>query len=809
MLSRRWSLLLAGFVFLGGVQMASGSTVTIVLKEGMPVVTSAGLDPAFSNVTSANVFDSHVDDTDLQTDPRAYWYNYGDDLTMTHNDLLKFDLSCIPSTATIYKAELRVHRGGTMVWSRIITHNWDEHSATYAGPDRPSEPDTTWGPNSDSFFSDADYDTPVNMENNVDGWPIMDVSADVQAMVSGTQPNYGWRLYSDGAVDTSEEYTFPENHPALFISFDPGCDMTPLAVTSLAVTHPQLDNLTVTWLAPLTIARTMQPAAYDLRYSLSPIDDSNWASATPVANMPIPAVPGTSQSKVVPNLAPDTTYYFAMKSIDTGGNISAISNLPAPSGHTFPEDYVVPDAPTNFQAVDVNASSLSLNWQATGDDGSSGLATYYDIRMSNSEITQANFDSATQLPHNGEPRPAGTWESLFVDGLTPGTTYWFAVKIGDEVYNYSTAAIIQVTTPNDQTAPAGVSDLVASGGDAFSANLTWTATGDDGSAGTASSYDIRYSTGSIDASNWDSASVMPNMISPQAGGNTEQFTVSGLRPGTAYYFAMKVRDEAGNVSPISTLASYTTAADPALPLLTTVTLTEKAGVTTDGYPVLLSQVFKQGDVANNVIVRVNGQYLATQTDVKIRWPADSSVKHALVSFILPTLQANESVPVEILAGGPNANQQPMTKEQLFATNFDAKMTVTIDGVPTVVSAREMLRHATTVKRWMSGDICNEFIVRDFDRYIADQLNVQYYVRVFSGYDGIRVDTIVENCRATTAAIFNMTSRLPLGNRIPPSSLGRQVSGTSTVPAGTRVSGRTTRRRKSPIAGICPTWPQPA
>ncbi len=579
----------------------------------------------------------------------------------------------------------------------------------------------TWGPSSDSLFSAADYETAVSFESvpsGTEGFMVKDVTADVQAFVNGQTPNYGWYIYSTPTILTSEN-TAISDRPALFVEFDPGFDMAPLAITSLTTSNRHLHSLGVNWLAPFDDNGTGNAAAaYDVRYSTSPIDESNWANATPATGEPVPATPATPQSMDVDGLAPGTTYYFAIKSIDQASNTSAISNCA--SGDTYPEEFVPPADASDFCAVDVRASNLTLNWTATGDDGTTGLATYYDVRMSTSQITAANFDSATEVQQDIVPREPGTPESVFVNGLTPGTTYWFAIKVGDEIYNWSAPTIIAVTTPNDQTAPAAVSNLAVSGGDAFSANLTWTASGDDGTNGTASVYDIRYSTSPIDASNFDGAAAMPNAISPQAAGNAEQFAVSGLQPGTTYYLAMKVKDETGNVSPISNVQTWTTSADPLLPLVTSITITEKAGVTTNGYPVMVSHVFKQGDVANNVIVRVNGQYLATQTDVKVRYPADNSVKHALISFILPTLEANQAVNVDILAGGPNANQQPMTRDQLLAKDFDARLTITLNGVPTVVSAREMFRHQATVERWIAGDICNEFLIRDWDRNIGSQ-----------------------------------------------------------------------------------------
>lgn len=94
--------------------------------------------------------------------------------------------------------------------------------------------------------------------------------------------------------------------------------------------------------------------------------------------------------------------------------------------------------------------------------------------------------------------------------------------------------------------------------DQVSVSLTWTAPGDDGNSGTASQYDIRYSTSTIDAGNWDSATQAANEPSPQSAGTEESFTVTGLEPNTTYYFAIKTADEMDNWSPISNIAAITT-----------------------------------------------------------------------------------------------------------------------------------------------------------------------------------------------------------------------------------------------------------
>lgn len=90
--------------------------------------------------------------------------------------------------------------------------------------------------------------------------------------------------------------------------------------------------------------------------------------------------------------------------------------------------------------------------------------------------------------------------------------------------------------------------------------LTWTAPGDDGAVGQATSYEIRYSTSPITDQNFSQATLASGAPVPQPAGSTETFTVNNLSAGTLYFFALKTRDEVGNTSILSNVASKQTAA---------------------------------------------------------------------------------------------------------------------------------------------------------------------------------------------------------------------------------------------------------
>ena len=89
--------------------------------------------------------------------------------------------------------------------------------------------------------------------------------------------------------------------------------------------------------------------------------------------------------------------------------------------------------------------------------------------------------------------------------------------------------------------------------------LDWTAVGDDGLIGTASYYDIRYSTSDIiDETDWNNATQAQGEPFPQISGSKESFTVENLEFNTTYYFAIKVIDDVDNVSYISNVVEITT-----------------------------------------------------------------------------------------------------------------------------------------------------------------------------------------------------------------------------------------------------------
>jgi len=216
--------------------------------------------------------------------------------------------------------------------------------------------------------------------------------------------------------------------------------------------------------------------------------------------------------------------------------------------------------PVVTHAQSTTWNSVTLSWTTPGDDSLSGIASQFDLRFSTSPITNGNFASATRFLGTPTPGPSGSHQTVTVTGLSPSTTYYFAIKTGDEVPNWS--GISNVTSKTtlaapDVIRPAQLAISVNAINDS-SATLGWVAVGDDSLTGTAASYDVRYSTSPITTANWASATLTTGEPAPAIAGTAQSFVVRGLSRQVTYYFAVRVTDEAGNVSAISNVPNATT-----------------------------------------------------------------------------------------------------------------------------------------------------------------------------------------------------------------------------------------------------------
>ena len=140
-----------------------------------------------------------------------------------------------------------------------------------------------------------------------------------------------------------------------------------------------------------------------------------------------------------------------------------------------------------------------------------------------------------------------------MSGLTPSTTYYFAVRTIDEAGNISGLSnplSATTMTSTDLIRPAQMTLALGSTG-STSVTVTWTDVGDDSLTGVATAVDLRWSTALITTANWASATVVSGVPVPGAPGTAHSKTINGLDRSRDLWFAARTRDDVNQSSELS------------------------------------------------------------------------------------------------------------------------------------------------------------------------------------------------------------------------------------------------------------------
>lgn len=121
------------------------------------------------------------------------------------------------------------------------------------------------------------------------------------------------------------------------------------------------------------------------------------------------------------------------------------------------QDSVNPSDPGAPALLRRSATTLRLQFTASGDDGTSGSASRYDVRISPNPINAGNFGAA--LPYAGEvpTGPAGTTLRLSLAGLPTSSAFYVGIRAFDNVGNQSGV----VSAGPFRTAAANYTDPIA------------------------------------------------------------------------------------------------------------------------------------------------------------------------------------------------------------------------------------------------------------------------------------------------------------------------------------------------------------
>ena len=166
-------------------------------------------------------------------------------------------------------------------------------------------------------------------------------------------------------------------------------------------------------------------------------------------------------------------------------------------------------------------------------------------------------------------------------------------------------------------------------------------------------------------------------------------------------------------------------------------------------PVTFSRVGADGEFTKGITPSIGGRKLPAQVDV-LRKGEDGSIRHALVSFVPPSLSANGNVRIDWLNEAPVS--PPAFAWAVDQGQFDAKLTLSYESGPVVVSdlgqrlGRDWAR-GKGVTVLYDGPVMKEFEVHDVPAAANGQadkeLDIYWQVRVFTGVRSARIEAVVE------------------------------------------------------------------
>lgn len=236
-----------------------------------------------------------------------------------------------------------------------------------------------------------------------------------------------------------------------------------------------------------------------------------------------------------------------------------------PDGYVGPYSVAAPDTCTDalrpgrvadLGVLTLTDDAITVRWTAPGSDQFAGndSQTLWDLRAATTPIvTESDWGAASSVATLELDSPGAVISGYGLSGLASGSTRYFAVRYTDGDGLRGCISNAAGATVADVTAPAAIADLGVLATTATTATLRWTAPGDNGTTGTATSYRVRYRIGSPISTEgeWAAATVVSGPPSPAAAGSVEGMTVSGLTSDRTYYFAVRAVDDGGNQGGLS------------------------------------------------------------------------------------------------------------------------------------------------------------------------------------------------------------------------------------------------------------------
>ncbi|MEG2901056.1 MAG: hypothetical protein RR983_12160, partial [Massilia sp.] len=208
------------------------------------------------------------------------------------------------------------------------------------------------------------------------------------------------------------------------------------------------------------------------------------------------------------------------------------------------------------------------------------------------------------------------------------------------------------------------------------------------------------------------------------------------------------------------LSPFTPSAPDAIiagPVLTDFEI-ENEGTAQTNVPFTFGQVIAPGQLGKDegLAARLtNGTVLFLQTDVKASH-ADGSVRHVIISGILPKLAAGQIEKIQLVKSRLS-KQSGMTLQDLAQSGLSSNVAATLGGVRYSATLAQALVAPKPVI-WLSGAVANEWIVstplKAADGSSHPQLSASFAVRWYPGLSKqARVDVTLENAKTFQSGAY--------------------------------------------------------
>lgn len=204
-----------------------------------------------------------------------------------------------------------------------------------------------------------------------------------------------------------------------------------------------------------------------------------------------------------------------------------------------------------------------------------------------------------------------------------------------------------------------------------------------------------------------------------------------------------------------------------------ITLTDASASSATNYPARIGRPFMRGEITGSPQAVIGGQRLATQADIKTRWP-DGSVQHAVLSFVVPRIPALGSATVSFVNGTAGA-AAPLSAAQMLAPefDFDAVLEVSANGQTQTASARKMLQSGDFTV-WCQGPVATTIILADHSQRRAYDLGFDnlrsirpiFHATFWPGIGLVQVRVIAENANTEAMQDVSYAATIRLGMNKP-------------------------------------------